>query len=828
MNIKEVNALARNRIINPQVKYFPQKLIDKLKFMGDYNMTFIEAPSGFGKTTVLDYYFKEKVPQSIPVYRYDFESDSPAIGWDKICERIHEFDSACADELLSLGSPNEDNIKNIRNAFKNLKCTDETYLWLDNFKRWDIDCAGELLEAMSVHSSEKLHIVISTQPLNPQNKDSFLDSRYVWKLLDYDFIFNADDISEYFKAAGVTLTHEKVNELYLMTEGWIMSLCLQLIHYINVGDFESGGMDDLMEHVFWKNLNDKEKDFLLKISIFPKFNLTQATMISNKSMEETDRLLRDKRYFIHFDTESHSFYPHTQLRNLLNKHFNMLTPEQKKEIYFEGGKLCESSDDKINTLRFYYLSGKWEELLRLPLTSYDVADVTLEETKPMILDILENTTHEIKVKYPKAMISLLLTLFFIGETQKLIELKDEISSCIDESELSNDEKDSLKGEIELILSFLQYNRISDMSEYHRRAYELLKGPAKLINVKSTWTFGSPSVLFLYWREIGKLDEELDQMDECMPVYYKLTNGHGTGAQTVMRAEACFLRGNMDEALPLCYQALFESNSKKQTSIYICALFLLCRIAFHQGNMDKLDSTRKMLNECEKQSREDLCKYTYDLTDGYLDILQGNFKDVASWISSGNISDNQLVFMVQPVAQILYGRCLLENKDYYKLLGVCEYTLGISSVFPNLLSQVYAHIYSAIAYSKINKQTKAVESLKKALDIAMPDRVYIPFAENYPHLEKLMQFIPEWKSELPQISMLYKGHDDVYSEEDKRFTERECNIHYLLKEGLTNKEIADKLHLSQYTVRNIVSNMLKKKGLQSRLQLKELEEENYIS
>ena len=50
--------------------------------------------------------------------------------------------------------------------------------------------------------------------------------------------------------------------------------------------------------------------------------------------------------------------------------------------------------------------------------------------------------------------------------------------------------------MELLLSFLEYNRIDAMSRRHRRALELLRGPAALINTKSTWTFGSPSILYM--------------------------------------------------------------------------------------------------------------------------------------------------------------------------------------------------------------------------------------------------------------------------------------------------------------------------------------------
>lgn len=97
---------------------------------------------------------------------------------------------------------------------------------------------------------------------------------------------------------------------------------------------------------------------------------------------------------------------------------------------------------------------------------------------------------------------------------------------------------------------------------------------------------------MFWRESGKLDEELSQMDECMPWYYRLTGGHGSGAEAVMRAEAHFQRGELDEAERLCHRALFTAELKRQSSICQCVFFLLCRIAVQRGDAALLEEARR--------------------------------------------------------------------------------------------------------------------------------------------------------------------------------------------------------------------------------------------
>ncbi|HCJ56113.1 MAG TPA: helix-turn-helix transcriptional regulator, partial [Clostridiaceae bacterium] len=334
--------------------------------------------------------------------------------------------------------------------------------------------------------------------------------------------FSRSDIDAYYRQAGISLTGMQLEELEKITEGWIMALYLQLLAYINSDKFEVGSMEDLIHKALWDKLPEKEKKFLLAVSIFPGFSLAQATAMSGMTPAETESLLRGKRVFVHFDRESRRFYLHTLFRSFLAQQFTLLTEEKKKIIYIAGGDLAEQADDRINTLRFYYLSGSWERLMALTLTSYEIADIADENTKPMILDIIDNTPYEIKLKYPASMVPLAFTLFFLRENEKLLTFKEEILEIINESALSQVEKNALLGEMELLLSFLEYNRIDAMSARHRKALKLLGGPAALINIKSTWTFGSPSVLYLYYREKGKLDAELMQMDECMPYYYSLT------------------------------------------------------------------------------------------------------------------------------------------------------------------------------------------------------------------------------------------------------------------------------------------------------------------
>ena len=812
--------MPRTRQIKPDIKYFPKPLMEKLEQLKSYPMTLLEAQSGFGKTTAMHHFFETRKLEAIPLYKHAFDADTPDEAWRHFCELIAAFDQESADALTAVGMPDEDTMSDIKRVMRSLSCPDETYLFLDDFQLWRMPQPCEFLMALSLHQGENLHIVVATHPYSSEQRTALLQNGLMWTMWEDEFAFTREDTDAYYRQAGLSLTGSQLDEVAHLTGGWVIALYLQMEHLIKTGAFEHGGMEALMEKSFWGSLSEAEQKFLLEISIFPRFTLTQATAFSGLTAEETDNRLREKRFFICYDRESRSYAMHTQLKKLLAERFVLLTEERQKEIFLMGGEQAQKAGDRMNTLRFYYQADARERLFALPLTSYDIADAVDETTTPMILDMLVNTPYETKVHYPKALIPLAFTLFFLGENKELLRRVDEIESVIAESVLSEKEKNALRGEMELLLSFLEYNRIDDMSVRHRRALTLLGGSATLINVKSTWTFGSPSVLYMFWREIGKLNAELAQMDECMPFYYQLTRGHGTGAELVMRAEALLYRGETQTAETLCYRAVFTADSKRQSSISQCGVFTLARIAILKGNAPMLEESLHTLADCASRNTEDLCRFTYDLAHGYLSLLLGKTGNLAPWLLEGRIDDKRLVIMAQPFAHILYGRVLLEQEEYQKLLGVGEYVLGISSIFPNLLPQVYIKIYMAGALIALRQTKEAGARLGEALALALPDGLILPFAENYVAIKKLL---PE--SDCPQevrdtIAALARTlAAGVETLNGGGFTPRERELIAFIQQGVLDNELLSKKMLASVsTVRKLLAKVYLKTETSTKAEL----------
>ncbi len=164
------------------------------------------------------------------------------------------------------------------------------------------------------------------------------------------------------------------------------------------------------------------------------------------------------------------------------------------------------------------------------------------------------------------------------------------------------------------------------------------------------------------------------------------------------------------------------------------------------------------------------------------------------------------------------------------MGIAEHFMSIASVFPNILAKIYTQIYIAAANERIFRRNDALEAIKYALDMAMPDRVYMPFVENCDYVKPLLEELyvkGVYSENIAEILELYKPYQEAmdkirlenFSENKPSLTEREMEVAQLASEGFSNELIAERLFISQNTVKTQLKNVFKKLGINSRSLLK---------
>ena len=808
--------------LNPNAVYISPRLKKELENIAKFPLTVAEAPSGFGKTTAIESFFADKEHTSARLFKHTFFTGGVNEYFNRLCEILAETDNVCAQALLSVGSPCEENFSELCEIIGELECDSETYIWFDNLsdgkERIDL-----FLSLLSRVQSPKLHFVASVMTVGTGSAFRFYGGRF-YTLSASDFTFTKEEIRAYFSLCGITLLEEELSELYALTDGWIFAVCLQMLFYSKNNRFEKGIFESLVEKAFYARLSEREKNFYIALSPFLGFTLQKAEKISGESAEFV-RAHLEGCGFVHYDEKKQEYSFHSLLAGYFRTVFDRLSDEEKEKRLLTAASWEEQYGERISAIRLYYRAGAYEKIFRIPHTSYDLADIGDENTREMILTILKNTPYEVKKRYPQSMVPLAFILFFLNETEILAHTINEIYALLDDCALSESEKNNIRGETELLLSFTAYNDIAEMSRHHRTAYALLGGKASLINLRSTWTFGSPSVLCLYHAKVGALEEEMRLMDECMPIYYRLTDGHGSGAEYAFHAETEFLRGHFSAAETAAHRTLFETQNKKQTSLYQCGLYVLALLYAVRGDENALFETFYSLSESAAENTEDMCRYTEELFKSRLFVLLGRPEKAAEWLIRGDIGETRLGPMTIPFAHMIYGQILLLRKEYTKLSAFCPFAEKAASIFPSVLPKLYFSIYAALSEKALGNEEKAKKELQKALSMALPDKLYMPFAFLYEDLAKLLEEVSIEEEERKTIVLLGKEfckNKEKIGGGKPKLSPREKEVAELIRKGLTNKQIAGRLYISFSTVKMTISNIFEKTGVKSRAQLSDIE------
>ena len=426
--------------------------------------------------------------------------------------------------------------------------------------------------------------------------------------------------------------------------------------------------------------------------------------------------------------------------------------------------------------------------------------------------MLDKCPAETLKAYPLAILVLMRRMFTWRQIPKMLELKALLLTAIEQHpELSAEDRGNLLGECDLILSFLCYNDISAMSRLHRSASAQMSRPAISIQSGGGWTFGSPSVLMMFHRAPGELQSELAEMDECMPHYYRVTQNHGQGAETIMRAEALFCQGRCTDAHIELERAYAQVKDNGQINMALCCDFLSRRLSLYTDVEERYTLEERYA---------DLLRYhdaswinLWCATSAYYHALRGETDQIPEIFSQHRLSDINMLAPGKPMMDMIENQVYLAQGAYAKVAGRSAQLLAVCEAMHYALVALHICLQTAAAYEKLGKAEEARSWLKKALSSAQPDGFVMPFVENYELLKPLL--MQEMQSDLLARIIALGEAARQRKEKSARppllaaLTERECEVVRLMAQRLSNREIAEKLFLSEGSVKQYVNQIYSK-------------------
>ena len=339
------------------------------------------------------------------------------------------------------------------------------------------------------------------------------------------------------------------------------------------------------------------------------------------------------------------------------------------------------------------------------------------------------------MRHPTALLVLMRRLFTWRQIPKMLQMKELLTRAIAESpDMTAEERGNLLGECDLIMSFLSYNDITEMSRLHRSASRQMTRPAVTIQAGS-WTFGSPSVLMMYYRAPGELQKELHEMNECMPHYYKITGNHGQGAETIMRAEAAFLQGRLTDAHIELESACARIQDNGQANMALCCDFLAWRLSLF-AEMKYHCTLAERHAELLRQHNASWLNL-WNAIAAYYYALLGKTDKIPEVFRAHRLSTVHTLAPGKPMIEMIENQVGLAQGDYARVVGRSERLLAVCEGMHYALVAMHIRIQTAAAYEMLGKHAEAQAQLDQALTDAEPDGFVIPFAENYRYLKPLL-------------------------------------------------------------------------------------------
>lgn len=414
--------------------------------------------------------------------------------------------------------------------------------------------------------------------------------------------------------------------------------------------------------------------------------------------------------------------------------------------------------------------------------------------------------------HPFALLVLMRSMFNWRNIPKMLELKALLLAALEEHpELPAEERGNLLGECDLIMSFLCYNDISAMSRLHRSASAQMSRPAISIRSSGGWTFGSPSVLMMFYRAPGELAGELAEMAECMPHYYKITNGHGQGAETIMRAEAAFVQGRFTDAHIALESAYAQIEGNGQENMALCCDFLAQRLSRYAevGPHRSFAERRTELLRHHNASWLNL----WNAVSAYCHALSGEMEQIPEVFAEHRLASVSILAPGRPMIEMIENQVYLAQGAYAKVIGRSEGRLALCEGMHYALVALHVRLQTASAYERLGKRREAETLLAQALADAAPDGIVMPFAENYRYLKPLLAAGTQTALTARVLALGEAGErrqsGTVRPAAFAVLTEREYALVGLIAQRLTNREIAEKLFLSEGSVKQYVNQIYSK-------------------
>ncbi len=790
-----------------------------LSVVYDYPLTIVEAPIGFGKTTAVRNFLTAEKNSSLWI-TFMHAGESVSYFWEKLSSEMARIDENISTKLRALGFPIDvPQTEKVLSLLNDIAFQTRTFLVIDDFHLSADMSVNRFLLQLAAERIDNFHIIIITRDTTNIEFAELYAKGLCCVVSQQKLKFNDSEIRDYCRMMAAYVSEEDLKKISEYTEGWI-----SLIYMILLG-LENGipvgmntSIDELVETVLFNVYEERIKSFLLKLSIMDVFTAKQALFVTEeeKAAEILKRLHKENA-FVFYDQPSQTYKIHNVLLDYLRIKRDS-GAEGLQGLYRRQGEWYLSLGELPSAYANFNRAGDSERILSILNDPKNIRnELTLFEGS---FEMFEKLPQEMLARYPIAYLQHIFLTIVYGDEETIMECAKKLETLMKTYEkmegIDEEYRSRIIAEILIINKFTIFNYLDPGDRYNRNILSLLKGKQSYIAQRDNeFTFGSPHLIYIYFREQGTFREISRQAAISFTSYSQFADGCGTGSEYLIPAEYALETGNLAEAELSSFKAIYKARTKKQTSIIICANFTLIRLYILQG---KIIEAIEMLRQLEKDVAEEnnsIYNTTIDMCKGYIYACLGQSEKIPYWLQTGEMTTADLLYQGVAFNNIVYGKAVMLSKNYVALDVLTESFRENFSIFSNQLGFIHNYIFKAVAKYRLYGIAEGTKALERALTEGQADNLVMPFVEYAPHILDMLKALSNRDSQneyLKKIILL----SEQYIESLKRsqpnqikLTPREIEVLSLVAEGLKRDEIAARLFLSEGTVKTHMKNIYQK-------------------
>ncbi len=813
--------------------YYSELLLKKLEKITEVPLTVLEAPAGYGKTSAVSRVIYEGAEN---VRWYTAVESMPDTSFSWFIRQIGEADEAAAGALHSIGYLNRSNAEQAAAIISEMKVRRPLTLVFDNFQFAAANWQPHIFNSLAKRVPDGLRTIFLSQDFGRLGEVLGALEQNICFIRAKDLCLGEEDILSFAEQLGVTVSKEAASSILKSTDGWAaaVALCLRTAGEDGL-PVDAGSMDELLRDLFWKRLTDREREVLLRIGLFDHLtepmleNLVPAAVMPGN---EVDGLLH-RAPLVRCRQADKEYFPHEILMRFLKNMLDASPEDFRHDVYRNAGKAFRGEGVTKKAVSCFYKAGDYEDILGMRLVALITEDFDGVSYPQVAETVLRNCPEDVQAAYPLSLLRLCYALYagcrfrlFDREMERILPIFERLDDR------------QLLGEWTLMSALSDFPDLDKMGDKYRRAERLLSRPSEVFVKEEPFMFGCASMWYLFYSEPGQMLETADRFEEVMEIYNRLTADHGAGAAEIYRGECYSVQGRFEESDIQAYKAAFLSEQAGCATATYGAALLLGINAIYRSDMiglkKAIDYLEIKANGYSFLQGTMLNTYMAETVRGYLLGLMMETGRSALWTQGEADSLTDLTF-----TNFMIKTCritdLLLKKEYKKAIASVEASLTMDRRLITASTRNFMYCGLALAYMAIGRLIRASEYLDMSLEIAGKDKNYT-FLACFRKYFQVLFLMPQIAAKHAKTIREIKALDIHYTRADEShifavldevpemresLTDREDEVARLAAEGLRNNEIAERLCISEYTVKQHLKNAFRKMNIDRRSRLIEM-------